>query len=78
VCCLDQAAGVAGKAISQAAALFAGSFLSSASYKFANSFLALGLKPFVLMHIYFRRNCVLFPTAFQLSIGTATAAFSDI
>jgi len=53
VCFHDQAAGVAGKAISQAAALLAASFLSSASYNFANSFFALGLRPFVLMYTYF-------------------------
>jgi hypothetical protein len=64
--------------MSQAAALLAASFVSSASYEFANSFFAFGLKPFVLMYTYFRRNCVLFPTAFQLSICTVTAAISDV
>jgi hypothetical protein len=36
VCCLDQAVGVAGKAMSQAATLLAASFVSSAAYEFAN------------------------------------------
>jgi hypothetical protein len=41
VCCLDQAVGVAGTAMSQAAASLAASFVSSESYEFANSFLYL-------------------------------------
>jgi hypothetical protein len=51
VCCLDQEAGVAGKAMSLAATLLATSFVLSASYEFANSFFALDLEPFVLMHL---------------------------
>jgi hypothetical protein len=48
VCCLDQAAGVTGKAMPQAAALLAASFVSSASYKFAICFLHLGCNLFFL------------------------------
>jgi hypothetical protein len=66
VCCVDQAVGVAGIAMSQAAALLAASFVSSESYEFANSFFALDLGTFVLTQTYCGSNCFLSPTAFQL------------